>query len=349
MYNIVRTAELSACGIDSRVIRSALSCCLLRLSYGVFTIVSRCQDFRHSRIAALITDDEWITRSIEHRAREGGGVDFDYLGTVEKLRIASYPHYRDGDVICGTSAAVIHELPMRRLPRGPITIAHPSARRKSEVISRTTREIPQEDIVHVGKMVLTSPVRTSFDLIAILGEAEAFAALEHTLRRAVFGADPEIGRCGYPPDTSEWAAEKRERLFRPCLERLPTRRRRALRLLEHAGPLSESYAESRCSYDLLMLGLREFEQQVEIYDGRQRLARVDFLHRGSKTILMVDGAGKYVLNGFPLMRRESDQHNRLLALGYRIVRFSFDDVIDLEAFATKLFMQAPHLRQWQRP
>lgn len=346
MYNVIRTSEFSAQGIDSRLIRSALGCCVLKLSFGVFTIVARCQDRRHARIKALITDDGWIARNDEHRAR-GGGIDFDHLGTVEKLRISSYPHFRDGDVVCGVSAAVIHDLPMHRPPLGRIAIAHPTARRTSGTISRTTRTIPQEDIVEIGKMVLTSRVRTSFDLIPILGDAAAFATLEHTLRTSIFGAGPDVGRYGYPPETAELAIDCRQRQFLPCLDRLPTGQSRALRLLEHAGPWSESYAESRCSYNLVMLGLVGFDQQVEIFDGSRRVARVDFLHRESKTILMVDGAGKYVLNGYPLMRRESDQHNRLIALGYRIIRVGFDEVIDLEAFATKLFMQAPHLRRWQ--
>lgn len=135
-----------------------------------------------------------------------------------------------------------------------------------------------------------------------------------------------------------------EEHFAPVLARLPKGRARAARLIGRIGARSESYAESRCSYNLSLLGLCGFEQQVQVHEKGRLVARVDFMDRVAKTVLFVDGAAKYVENGGARLQKEATQFNRLVALGYRIVRFTFAEVMDLEAFATKLYGQAPWLR-----
>lgn len=346
MYNIVRTRELNANGIFSRTISSAAGCCLLKLTFGMYSIVARCQSPRHSRIMDLITDESWIKKFAE-QTDTTGRKSFALLDTIEKLRVASYPHYRCDDVVCGVSAAYVHDLPLYRPPRGLIHVANPCRRWKSKDLSRTTRSIPEEDSVQIGKMVLTSPVRTGLDLIEHLGEPEAFAALERILRRAVFGSDlnaDKSARFGYPKHIRSLTQTCVDETFVPSLARLSKGHRRAERLVHTISPLSESYAESRCAYNLSVLGIGGFEQQVEVLEDQRLVSRVDFMHRASKTIIFVDGVTKYVGNGFTLMRKESAQYNRLIAMGYRIVRLSFADSIDLEALATKLYGQAPWLR-----
>lgn len=346
MYNIVRTRQLNAQGVLSRAIRSAVGCCLLKLTHGMYSIVARCQNPRHSRIGNLISDDAWIEQ-VGAQTDASGRKSFTLLDTIEKLRVASYPLYRNDDVVCGVSAAYIHDLPLYRPPRGLIHVANPSLRWKSNDLSRTTKSIPAEDTVHIGKLALTAPVRTAFDLIGQLGEPEAFAALERVLRKAVFGSDinaDNAARFGYPKNTELMARTKLEESFVPALRRLSKGRTRAERLLVGVGPLSESYAESRCGYNLALLKIEGFDQQVDVFDGSRHIARVDFMHRETKTIILVDGVTKYVDHGFSLMRKESAQYNRLIAMGYRIIRLSFDETLDLEALATKLFGQAPWLR-----
>ncbi|MBM6591096.1 hypothetical protein [Brevibacterium sp. RIT 803] len=346
MYNIVRTRELNANGIHSRRIGSAVGCCLLKLTFGMYSIVARCQSPRHGRIMDLITDEAWI-KTVGEQTDATGRKSFALLDTIEKLRVASYPLYRADDMVCGVSAAYIHDLPLYRPPRGLIHAANPSRRWKSNDLSRTTRSIPEEDSVHIGKMMLTSPVRTALDLIGHLGEPEAFAALEKVLRRAVFGSDiraDDAARFGYPKNTGQLARTCIDEGFVPVVGRLSTGHRRAERLLASISPLSESYAESLCAYNLSILKISGFEQQADVFDGHRHIARVDFMHRASKTIIFVDGVTKYVDSGFSLMRKESAQYNRLIAMGYRIVRLSFAEAVDLESLATRLYGQAPWLR-----
>ena len=352
MYNVVRTSELRARGVQSRCIRDAKDCCLLALTQGMYSVIARCSNLRHGAIAEFITDEAWIHRVVEQTDPESGRPRFELLDMFEKLRVASYPHYRFDDVIWGVSAAFVHDLPLHRPPRGKVFIAHPTRRHSSADVSRTSKTIPEEDVVRIGKMSLTSPIRTAFDLIGQLGEPEGFVALERCLRRSAFGSDEgadEAARFGYPPDTLGLAELCIAEDFMPVLGRLSKGQARAQRLLSSAGPLSESYAESRFVYNLMQLRLTGFSQQVRIRDGHTVIARVDFLHEKSRTIVLIDGFSKYADNGVRLIRKEVRQFNRLLELGYRIVRLSFDEVTHLEECATKLFGQAPQLRAFIAP
>lgn len=344
MYNIIRAQELRAHGVHSRIVKTAVDCCLLRLTRGMYSVVRRCENPQHARIAELITDEDWLRRVSEH-TENSQRHDYEYFDLLEKLRIASYPHYRVDDVICGVSAARIHDLPLYRVGTQRIHIASPSHRLRTSIVSRTTRAVSEADSVMVGKLRLTSPALTSIDLIPQIGEPGAFAAMEAVVRRAVFGSGASsAGRFGYPPDTRELAQKAVEELFAPVVERLPKGERRASRLVGQISALSESYAESRCSYNLSLLGLTGFEQQVPVREKGRFVARVDFMDRASMTVLFVDGAAKYAENGGQRLQKEATQFNRLVALGYRIVRFTFAELMDLEAFATKLYGQAPWLR-----
>ena len=352
MYNVVRTSELRARGVQSRCIREAIGCCLLALTQGMYSVVAHCSNPRHSAIAEFVTDEAWITRVAEQTDQETGQLRFELLDMFEKLRVASYPHYRVDDVIWGVSAGFVHDFQLYRPPRGKVFIAHPTRRHSSADVARTSKIVPEEDVVRLGKMSLTTPIRTAFDLIGQLGEPEGFAALETCLRRSVFGSDAgadEAARFGYPPDTLALAERSIAEDFLPVLRRLSKGQSRAQRLLSAIGPLSESYAESRFVYNLMQVRLTGFSQQARIWDGRAVLARVDFLHKESRTIVLVDGFSKYADNGVRLMRKEVRQYNRLLELGFRIVRLNFNEVINLEECATKLFGQAPHLRAFIAP
>lgn len=349
MYNVVRTIQLKSVGVTSPVIKHALGCCLAKLSFGVYSILQRCTDRRHAMIRSLITDPDWIRVNSEHRKKNGNGRDFDYEFLVQKLRISSYPHYRAGDVIIGVAAAVIHDLPLYRPPFNRIVVANPTAHLTGPLLTRVTREIPACDTVPIGKMVLTSPARAAMELIAEMGEPAAFAALDAVTRRKVFGSEEaadQAARFGYPADTEQRTRHAIETALRPIAERLTKHRKRALRLIEHASALSESYAESRARLNLITLRVDGFEPQIDVYEGPRHIARVDFMHRESKTVLLVDGTTKYVQHGYVRMQKETDQYNKLISLGYTVIRVNFHEVIDLEVFSTKLFGQAPTMRSY---
>lgn len=345
MYNLFTRRDFVAAGISTRTIRQALHCCLLKLGPGVYSVISSCRQPQHRRFSAFIDDEEWLAL---HRSREtdGLGSDFEYQDLLHRLRISAYPHYRQHDVLWGVSAAIVHGIPLFGVsPSHPISAINPTSNSRSPEIIRTKRAIDTSDTCRQGELSLTTPVRTSLDLTRQLDQRTGFAAQEWVLRRSLLGpTDPPWLKYGYP---EEFESEGRNRVvseFRPAVERLSVGRVTARRMIGCIDPRSESIAESYCSFYLHALGITGMVQQVKLYDDAGFIARVDFLDRATKTIIEVDGLGKYVEGGRGQMSRQTYQHNRLLALGYTVIRFRFSELLNLHTFATKLFTQAPQLK-----
>ncbi|WP_155807407.1 hypothetical protein [Brevibacterium sp. VCM10] len=65
MKNTIYREEISAASIYSNTIKSALDCCLIRLCRGVYSVIRECRVKDHSRIAALISDLDWINFHVD--------------------------------------------------------------------------------------------------------------------------------------------------------------------------------------------------------------------------------------------------------------------------------------------
>lgn len=94
-----------------------------------------------------------------------------------------------------------------------------------------------------------------------------------------------------------------------------------------------------------LLGLHDFVQQFDVKDGYRTITRLDHLFEESGVALYIDGTQKYVDGGFAVMNKESWQQNRLLSMGYKVIRFKFNEILNVATFSRKLFDQAPELRQ----
>ena len=67
--------------------------------------------------------------------------------------------------------------------------------------------------------------------------------------------------------------------------------------------------------------------QVEVRDGRGWLVgRVDFVVRGTKLIIEVDGKVKYATGDPEVLWREKKREDALRALGYTVVRITWSDL-----------------------
>jgi very-short-patch-repair endonuclease len=346
MNNIVYRQEFIAAGVASRTIKRALNCCLLRLGAGVYSIVRDCRAPSHRRIAAFIDDFDWIDFHVGKTAADLAS-DFQYQDLLRSLTINSYRRYRADDTISGTSAAILHGIPLYKEPKGPITVIHPRSNSSSKQIVRTLRTIDDEDRVVLGHLRATSAIRTGLDLIGLRGQQAAFAGMEWVLRQSVIRAAPGFNpRFGYTQGFRDLGRRHIEEYFLPAVGRLKTGHVTAQNMAESLSAVSESIAESYCSLNLKALRLTGFEQQVNIDDARGFIARVDFLHEATRTIVAVDGSGKYALMGPALLRSEGEQQNRLLGLGYRIIHFTFSELLHLNDFSAKLFEQSPELRNF---
>lgn len=121
--------------------------------------------------------------------------------------------------------------------------------------------------------------------------------------------------------------------------------RRALEIVRHADALSESGGESFARAVMIELGFEVPELQVEYPDPIEagRVFRVDYrwvLPDGSVVLGEFDGKGKYVdptmTKGRSIMSvltNERLRESHLSALGVRIMRFSYADVLNRTRFA----------------
>lgn len=346
--NVVLSRELRSRGVSTRTIAHAQQCCLMPLSHGLFTVTAKCGSDRHTRIREFVTDDAWIdfhaTTSAAERKRNPR-----YQTRLQFLRILHYQHYRPDDVVWASSAAILQQIPLYPHPGRPVEVLNPTARMRSSQIHRSTRRIDDADLTSLHGLVLTHNVRTALDVLSTRGEPAGHAAIEYVLRERVMaelGLSADRALRNYPEHTGEVARSVLAAEFLPRIERLTFGRRRALDIVSIASPLSESYAESRCALNFHMLGLHDVAQQIGFGDREGFIARIDFLHRQSKVIFMVDGVGKYVDGGFATMRKEAAQRNRLLKLGYRVVHLTFADLLNVLVFAEKIFSQIPDLRRY---
>lgn len=98
----------------------------------------------------------------------------------------------------------------------------------------------------------------------------------------------------------------------------------------------ESVAESRVGVALAAAGF-DLIPQVEIRDDRGWLVgRVDFILRGTKVIIEVDGKVKYASGDPEVLWREKKREDALRALGYIVVRITWADLERPGAVVAKL-------------
>lgn len=342
--NVVYFQDLRASGASNSDIRTGLGCCLLKLSRGVYSVIRRCGVRAHLRFQGFAADTAWLEYHESGRQQDREQVR-RYKEHLKYLQIIHYPHYRPSDVVCGLSAARLHKIGMFRQPDQPVSVFNPTSGALTSELRRRRRSLAGEDICTVDGLRTTTAVRTALDLRAELGAASGFAAMEQVLRRHMLGDDEEaIFRIGYAPGLLSEVPETAAAVFRSPISRLTRGRKLATALAELVSPLSESYAESRAAFNLHVLGLHDFAQQVDIWEEGYLLTRLDFLLRDDRVAIYVDGTQKYVDGGFDVMSKESRQQNRLLSMGYRVVRFTFNEVLEPKSFGQKLFRQVPDLR-----
>lgn len=325
----------------------AVDCCLLKLARGIYSVVRACERSSHKSTAVLISDVEW-TEYFTAMPAKGRAEAAKFRQHLARLAIVHYRHYRLDDSVSGTSAALLHELPMYRPPLKPITVAHPNANSHSTEIVRRRGTYSADDLCTVHGLSAVTPERTGLDLIGLVGPADGMAALEGGLRRQVERetGNPKIGM-NDPRRMHEVGREIVDRDYVPSAHRLGRGTMRALAILSIISPLSENYAESRTSFNLHQLGLHDFTQQWNVGSDGAFLARLDFLHRPTNTILAFDGDQKYADAGWDRLSKEGRQQNELFNMGFNIVHVNFNDLFNLSLFGMKLFDRAPQLLEYK--
>jgi very-short-patch-repair endonuclease len=88
----------------------------------------------------------------------------------------------------------------------------------------------------------------------------------------------------------------------------------------------ESELESRLIEMARRFGLPEPERQVDLGDDESWIGRVDFVFRGARVVVEVDGAAFH--DGLLDRRNDRERDERLTAAGWCVLRFRWDDVVN---------------------
>jgi len=167
-------------------------------------------------------------------------------------------------------------------------------------------ELAAGDVVLVGGVPTTSPLRTAFDL-----------ARSRSLDEAVAGVDAMVHTCRLRVDAiARYATDGRMRWH--GARRLPE-------VLSLAAAGAESPMETRLRLVLVRAGLPAPTLQHRVHDGWGRVvARLDLAYVDARLGIDYDGGCHWDPSA---VRRDLRRQNALQALGWNLLRFTADDVL----------------------
>ena len=349
MYNVFSRAQSRAIGIEPALLQSSLACCLIRVARGIYAVAADCSHPAHARLRYFLEDPAlFLARSrgaAPDRARPHPGTlsrwERDRLDHVGWL--ACTGRIAPGDIVSHRSAAMVHDLPLLpgRLTR--LEVSSPHGRITTPGLRRRERVIADEDIVEahpIGSLRVTSRARTVVDLIRDCGTETGIMAAECFLGRP--GTD-EHGRPGRFPLPAA-VRQRRKAVLCDAAGRLLDGwgAARLRRVLDLGTGLSESPAEALALLGFHSVSIGDVVQQAELYtDQGAFIGRVDFLLERLGLVIEVDGESKYRASGTILMDRrallrEKRRENAIRALGFRVLRLEWADVIDPQRFVAAL-------------
>ncbi len=166
-------------------------------------------------------------------------------------------------------------------------------------------DLPDEDVHLRDALPLTSPLRTVLDLCRCLPLEEAVAAADSALRQGLVGVDE---------------------LVRAAQALPPARgRSRVTRVVALVDPACGSVLESLCRVLLVLSGLAPPTTQLQVRNRCGLLVgRVDFAWPDVRLVVEVDGYAFHADRR--TYRADRRRTNALVLEGWRVLRFSWEDV-----------------------
>lgn len=209
----------------------------------------------------------------------------------------------DSAVFSGLTAAWLHGLDVVPAPL-EVTLP-PGCNVSGRVGIRVRRaDLTRAEVGRVGGFRATRPARTIADVARSLPLVEATVVADAALHAGLVSAS----------EVAAWAAGHRGA---PGVARLR-------RVLEAADGQAESPMETRLRLLIVLAGLPRPESQVPIRDRWGRVVgRPDLLYRRERLAIEYDGGVHR-----DTLVADNRRQNRLVALGYRLLRFTAGDVLE---------------------
>lgn len=285
-----------------------------RHALGQGFVLTRDQARRHgvpdADIRRLVRNGSWTARGAGVLAvlpRSAGQATDAHLAArhAHALDAAAAVLRRPAGLVGGASAALLHGLPLMRVPELPELVVRSATTtgRRSNIWVRVAAHPPDEDDRWFGAPVASIP-----------------AAVGDVLRR-----DPSSGLMALDAALHEGLMTAGE--VETLRERLRGARgsRRALEVLALASPLIESPLESLTHLALHDSGFPEPEPQTWLLGADGKRYRVDFFWPQYGLVLEADGRGKYQDDQ---LWAEKRRELALTRAGYRVVRVRWADLGD---------------------
>jgi hypothetical protein len=228
-------------------------------------------------------------------------------------------------VFSHVSAAAVHGLPLpwRSLSQAHVTRDRRCGSGKRGQVVMHGAVLADGDVVEVDRLRVTSAARTVVDLARSLPFAEAVAAGDAALHSGAATGDEVVEQVA-------------RAVGRPGV-------RQAQAVVEFLDGRSEGVGESLLRVAVAQLGYRRFELQVEIFDmAGEFVARVDMALPDFGVALEFDGRVKYLaemrdgLAVEQVVLAEKRREDLIRALGWMVVRVTWDELNDLNRLALRL-------------
>lgn len=190
----------------------------------------------------------------------------------------------------------------------PSPVRHVTVARRRSRLARPGTRVHRAEVgptLLVDGIPVTSGVRTVLDLCRCLPLEQAVAAGDSALRKRRVSL----------PELVDAAAQLPPALGRP----------QARAVVARLDPLSGSVLESLCRLLLEDAGLRPFETQHVVRVGRRTIGRVDFAWPEQRLVVEVDGFAFHADR--ETYRNDRRRGNALVLAGWRVLRFSWEDVV----------------------
>ncbi|WP_420120447.1 hypothetical protein [Nakamurella sp.] len=268
---------------------------------------------------------EWrsIRRGVYARTAMVAGLSPEEL---HRLRIeAALPELGARYVVSHRSAACVHGLALLRPPGRAVQVTDPGVRsgRRRAQLQAFCAALDQDEITVVDGCPVTTIARTVVDLARSCGFEQAVVAADHALRAGL------VDRAALQEAAGRAHGRRGSRT--------------AQQVVAFADPRAESVGESRSRVLLAREGLPPPELQAPIRAGAGVVvARTDFCWRAARVVGEFDGAEKFGRRLRPgqgagdAVFREKLREDRIRALGFSVVRWTWAELDDPAALAGKI-------------
>ncbi|GAA3101968.1 putative transcriptional regulator of viral defense system [Kribbella aluminosa] len=265
------------------------------------------------QIRLRIGDGRWV------RIRHGQYAERLDLAALEPWVAARQEHLRRIHAVVNSrrhrAVAVSHQsaLALHGLPLWGLDLSRVHITRRGEPASGAVAGVQYHagglvdaDLARVGGLVTTTVARAVFETACTTSFEASVVSFDAALRDHPMSAD-DVRRL--LDATEYWPGSATARAA-----------------LNFGDPGSESVGESRLRVLIADHGLPAPMLQVEFYDARGFIARVDFFFAEFNTVLEFDGRIKYVGASGEVLIAEKLREDRLRARGLQVVRADWSDL-----------------------